>query len=335
VERATKEGPQETALGAATLARLMGAGEALDVDLGRLAERADAERDRLRAMLDEACERIEPGVPAADLVDRLIRDHPDRDGVLDEARALTAEVIAFTREKELAPHVDGECFVGPAPASRRWAMAMMSASAPYEPDAPSWYHVTPPDPSWPQEEQEDWLSVFNRTSLPAITAHEVAPGHFAHARSIRRAPTDVRRILFSEAFVEGWAHYAEELFVEQGFRNGDPHFLAGVCIEALVRVTRLACAIGLHTGAMTVDDATARFEADAFLKGPAARSEAARGTFDATYGRYTWGKLVIRDLREDARERWGDGYTLQRFHSALMDLGSPPLGLLGTALERG
>jgi hypothetical protein len=86
---------------------------------------------------------------------------------------------------------------------------------------------------------------------------------------------------------------------------------------------------------MTVDDATARFEADAFLKGPAARSEAARGTFDATYGRYTWGKLVIRDLREDARERWGDGYTLQRFHSALMDLGSPPLGLLGPALERG
>jgi len=335
VEKATRDGSPDASLGAAALTRLMAAGDAIDVDLGRLAERADAERDRLRAMLDDACARIEPGVPAAELVDRLTRDHPDADGVLEEARAQTAEVIAFTRERELAPHVDGECLVGPAPASRRWAMAMMSSAAPYEPEGPSWYHVTPPDPSWPAEEQEEWLAVFSRATLPAITAHEVAPGHFAHGRSLRRAPTAVRRILYSEAFVEGWAHYAEEVFVEEGFRDGDPKFTLGVCVEALVRVTRLACAIGVHTGAMTVDDVTQRFVSDAFLKGPAARSEAARATFDPTYGRYTWGKLAIRDLREDARQRWGSGYTLQRFHAAMLDLGAPPLGLLGTALERG
>jgi uncharacterized protein (DUF885 family) len=78
-----------------------------------------------------------------------------------------------------------------------------------------------------------------------------------------------------------------------------------------------------------------RFEADTHLSGPAALSEARRATFDPTYGRYTWGKLEILKLRERARKQWGAAFTLQRFHKALLDLGSPPLGLLGTAVERG
>lgn len=269
------------------------------------------------------------------MVAGLLADHPDAGGVLTEARELTREVIAWTAERKLVPHDDGECQVGPAPESRRWAMAMMSWAAPYEPDNPSWYHVTPPDPSWPAEEQQEWLAVFSRTTLPAITIHEVAPGHFSHSRALRHAPSAVRRLLLGDAFIEGWAHYVEELAVEEGFRAHDPRFAAGVAIEALVRVTRMACAIGLHTGAMTVADAAARFTEDAFLQGPAALSEARRGTFDPSYGRYTWGKLRILAVRERARQRWGAGFTLARFHAALLDLGAPPLGLLGTALDRG
>jgi uncharacterized protein (DUF885 family) len=100
-------------------------------------------------------------------------------------------------------------------------------------------------------------------------------------------------------------------------------------------VTRLACAIGLHTAGMTVAEGARRFEADTHLAGPAALSEARRATFDPTYGRYTWGKLEIMALRERARKEWGPGFSLRRFHAALLELGSPPLGLLGTAMARG
>jgi hypothetical protein len=86
---------------------------------------------------------------------------------------------------------------------------------------------------------------------------------------------------------------------------------------------------------MTVAEGARRFEVDTHLAGPAALSEARRATFDPTYGRYTWGKLEIMDLRERARKQWGSGFSLLRFHTALLDLGSPPLGLLGTALDRG
>jgi hypothetical protein len=333
LEAAAADGHQETALGRGPLERLLGTGEAMEVDLGRLEERADAERDRLQALLEEACRRLQPGRPTAEVVAGLLEDHPDADGVLSEAQAMTTESIAFTEARDLVPGLDGECVVAPAPPSRRWALAMMSWAAPYEPDAPSRYYISPPEPDWPAREQDDWLKVFSRTTLPAITVHEVAPGHFAHGRRLRRVTSDVRRTLHSLAFVEGWAHYGEELCVEEGFRADDPRFAAGVALEALQRVTRLAVSIGTHAGTMTVADGSARFEADAFCYGPAARSEAARATFDPTYGRYTWGKLEIQRLRDRARGAWGAGFSLQRFHDALLSLGSPPLGLMPAVLD--
>ena len=333
LQRFADDGDPDTALGAEKLARLLGDSEAMTVDLGRLAEQADAERDRLKALLAGACERLQPGAAPTAVVEELLRDHPtDAEDIYREARTQIDEATAFTRGHDLLPELDGECLVGPAPPSRQWAMAMMSWAAPYEPDAPSWYHVTPPDPSWPEDAREEWLSVFSATTLPAITVHEVTPGHFAHSRMLRRARGDVRRSLFSHSFVEGWAHYCEELFVEEGFRADDPRFEIGVAIEALVRVTRLAASIGLHTGSMSMDDAVRRFEADAFLKGPAARSEAGRASYDPTYGRYTWGKLEIRALRDEARAQWGKRFGLRRFHEAMLALGAPPLGLLGNAL---
>ena len=335
VEHAAAIGPPDVALGGPGLSALLSSGEAMPVDLGRLAEQADAERDRLLARLTEDCALLDPGRPPLDVARELVRDHPDSAGVLEAARISTQQAIDFTRAKDLVPYSDGECLVGLAPESRRWAVAMMSWNAPGEPDGPSWYYITPPDESWPDREAEEWLEMFSATTLPGITVHEVAPGHFSHGRALRHAPSDVRRTLQSSAFIEGWAHYAEELCVDEGFGGGDPRFAIGVWLEALVRVTRLACAIGVHTAGMTVPEAARRFEADTHLAGPAALSEASRATFDPTYGRYTWGKLEILRLRERARKEWGAGFTLHRFHSAMMSLGSPPLGLLGTAVDRG
>ena len=332
IERIADHGDSDAALGGAALTRLMGVAEALDVDLATLAADTDRERDRLMARLTEACARIRASTPPLDLCRELVRDHPDIDGVMAVSRDQTEQALAFTREHDLVPYHDGECLVGPAPESRRWAMAMMCWAAPGEPDAPSWYHITPPDPSWPAEEIDDWLEVFSATTLPAVTVHEVAPGHFSHGRALRHAPTTVRRTLHSEAFAEGWAHYAEELCVEEGFLDGDPRFEIGVWLEALVRVTRLACAIGVHTGAMTVAEGARRFATDTHLAGSVARAEAERAVFDPTYGRYTLGKLEILRLRERARGEWGATYSHRRFHGALLKLGSPPLGLISTAL---
>jgi len=333
IQDAAASGSPDASLGAAALARLLGPAESVPVDLGRLEERADQERDRLRDRLSEACERLSPGVPPSRLVPELLRDHPSEQGIYAAARETIDEATAFVIGHDLLPPPGGACEIGPAPPSRRWAAAMMYWTGPFEDDAPARYYVSPPDESWDDEARHEWLAVFSATMGPAVTVHEVTPGHFAHGRILRQlARSDVRRSLFSEAFVEGWAHYAEELMVEQGFRAGDPRFAIGVCLDALVAVTGLAAALGIHRGTMTVDDATARFEADAFLRGPAARSEATRATYDPTYGRYTWGKLEIMSLRDQALAAWGTEFSLRRFHEALLALGAPPLGTMADAL---
>lgn len=325
----------EAALGSATLTRWLSVTEQADVDLGDLAVRADAEITRLRGMLDDAARALEPGRTTADVVTALRADFPGADEVLDEARAVTGEVRAWVDAAGLVPEHDGECWVGPAPGSKAHVTAMLEPAGPFAPDAPSRYLVTPPHPSWSPADRDAWLEVFNRASLPAITVHEVAPGHFTHFRVLRQVAGPVRKVCLSEAFIEGWAHDMEELLLEEGFRSGDPRYQVGVALEALIRAVRLAAAVGVHSGTMTVEEAERRFTDQAFLERSAARSEAARAAFDPTYGRYTWGKLAIRALRERAQREWGAAYTHRRFHAALLSLGAPPLGLMEHALADG
>ncbi|MBB6170473.1 hypothetical protein HNR23_000533 [Nocardiopsis mwathae] len=345
LEHAAEHGEPSAALGGPALARLMGASEGMEVDLGRLTEQADAERDRLKERLAAATARIDPGRAPMEVLRELVRDHPDADGAIAEAEKWTELAIAFTRERDLVPYHDGVCEVLVTPEAYRWGTAMMVWANPDEADGPSRYFVSPPDPAWTEDEAAEWLEMFSPTTLPAISVHEVAPGHFSHGRAMRRAVGPVRRTLPSMSFIEGWAHYTEELCVDEGFGayaekavGGGftaAHFEIGVWAEALIRVTRLTAAIGVHTGQMTVEDAARRFGEDTPLAGPAALAEARRATFDPTYGRYTWGKLEILRLREEARRRWGAGFSLRRFHAAMLDLGAPPLGVLGTALDRG
>ncbi|SIO90917.1 DUF885 family protein [Nocardiopsis sp. JB363] len=344
LEHAAEHGPEQAGLGTETLARLLGTGEAMEVDLDELAARADVERDRLRSRLAEAAGRLAPDRDPMEFARELTRDHPGADGVLDAAREWTRLSLEFTTERSLAPYGDGECRVDVPPPALRWGTAMMAWSGPWETDTASFYYVNPPDPDWSEEEADEWLEMFSHTTLPAVSVHEVAPGHYSHGRALRRLQSPVRRALPSMSFVEGWAHYVEEVCVDEGFgayaaeRLDDPewtadHFEIGVWLEALVRVTRLAVAIGLHSGSMTVEEATARFTEDTALRGPAARAEAQRATFDPTYGRYTWGKLEILALRERAREQWGEGFSLPRFHRELLELGAPPLGLIDEVLR--
>lgn len=336
LERAAGDGDPDPALGTRSLERLLAAGEACTVAVDDLMRQAEGEQQRLGELLADACGRLYPGRPVTEAVRQLTRDHPDANGVLHTARELTEEVLAFTNERGLmGTELDGTVQVAPSPPSRRWATAMMVWAAPFEADGPSWYLITPPAPEWPTERAKGWLAAFNHATLPATTVHEVAPGHFAHARLLRRAPGEVRKALQSPAFVEGWAHYAEELLVEQGFRAGDPRYVAGVAMKALLRVVRLVVSIGVHTGSMGLVEATRRFEEDAGLAWPAAQAEANRATFDPSYGRYTWGKLAILQLREDARRQWGAAFELGRFHRALLSLGAPPLGLMHAGLDVG
>jgi uncharacterized protein (DUF885 family) len=99
--------------------------------------------------------------------------------------------------------------------------------------------------------------------------------------------------------------------------------------DALVRVARLLCAVGMHTQGMTLDEATAEFEATAGLDPDHARLEAVRGTWDPGYFAYTLGKLEILALRDKV------GGDLRRFHDRLLAYGTPPPAIVARRLLAG
>src|SRR5262249_46862380 len=144
VERAAAEGDPDPALGDPGLAALMSGAEALPVDLGRLAERADAERHRLHTLLTDGCARFDAGRPALDVARELVRDHPDGAGVIDAATTWTERAIEFTRDRDLVPFHDGVCLVGLAPESRRWAVGRIAWAAPGAAEGPSRLHLPHP-----------------------------------------------------------------------------------------------------------------------------------------------------------------------------------------------
>ncbi len=334
LELAALHGDPDPAIGGDNLATLMTASEALVFDLGAMTEVVERETARLTAMLAAACARIDAAATPREVVRRLLADRPRSDSeILANAQTVTEDLLRFTAERSLVPYLDGEMEFGLDHEAQGLFFANMRFCAPEEPDSPATYHVTPPDWHWSQPEIDEWLETFSPTLIGSMSAHEAAPGHFAHARALRRVRGLPQRILMSYTFAEGWAHYAEELCVEEGFRADDPRYEIGVCIWALVRVTRLASAIGLHSGTMTVEDSIARFTDIAFFPRPAAVQEANRGLFDPMYARFTWGKLVIQDCRERARAAWGPQFSLGRFHAALFELGSPPIGLLDSIFE--
>jgi hypothetical protein len=334
LERAEADNPIPAALGGTALTRMLSAEEAIEVDLADLTDRAYAEQHRMLELLHQSCKRVDDSATTEQTVHALLADHPPADLVVARAKALAAQARSWTAQHALVPYDDGDCHVIEAPESRRYAMAALVGAAPDEPDAPSLFLLTPPDSAWPRHEQQQWLSLFSPTFLPAMVVHEVSPGHFSHSRAMRRVPGDVRRTLRSDGFTEGWAVYVEQLALEEGFRAHDPRFAVGIALSALQRASRLICSIGLHTGAMSIEEATHEFAANAYLTAPAARAEANRAMYHPTYGNYTWGKIAILELREQAKTRWGTGFSLTRFHTALLGLGAPPLGLIGNALEQ-
>ena len=255
-------------------------------------------------------------------------EHPAAGQLIAVAEAQVAELEQFLRRRDLVSLPDREpVVVAPTPDFYRWAAASMWTPGPFE-SKPSqaYYYLTDVDRTWPEGRQQEHLRAFNIPTLWNISIHEVYPGHFLHFRHLRQVDSKVRKsILFAPAsFVEGWAHYCEQMMVEAGFRRGDASIRLGQLAEALVRLARFVVAIRLHCEDWSVEQGMRVFRDEAFLEEATARREAERGTFDPTYLVYSLGKLMMLKLRDDYKDQQGAKYSLRSFHDAVLSQGSAP-----------
>jgi hypothetical protein len=249
----------------------------------------------------------------------------------DKELAAATRIVADAR-KFLVDHAiltlasDDDAQVVETPVFRRWNAAALDISGPLDPFRVAHYEITPPDPSWPKAEQTSYVLPLG--TLVATSVHEVYPGHFVQGRWVNRAPSRVQQIFSSYSFSEGWAHYGEQLMVEEGFYADQPEIKLGQVIDALLRDCRFVGSIALHVDGKSVDEVAKRFVDDCHQDAATAREQAIRGTFDPGYFAYTLGKIQILNLREEAKTKLGTSFSLKRFHDALLSHGTSPVTLI-------
>jgi uncharacterized protein (DUF885 family) len=258
-------------------------------------------------------------------------EHPAAGQLVAVAQQQLADLESFIKRQRIVTFPNGAPVeVAPTPRFYRWTFASMWTPGPFEVrPLRAFYYITDVEPSWPSDRKDEHLRDFNYGALWSISIHEVFPGHFLHYQHLRRVDSKLRKsILFSStAFVEGWAHYCEQMMIEEGFKKNDPHVHLGQLAEALIRLCRFIVGIRLHCEDMSVEQGVRFFREEAFLEESSARREAERGTFDPSYILYTAGKLMILKLREDYKAHAGAGYSLRGFHDTLLSNGTVPLWL--------
>jgi len=306
--------------------------EGITIPVDRLL--AIAERE-LRATQEEfrtLAGRLNGGDPIENWRKKKQQSHPQPGQLLSTAREQLGELQTFLQRNAIVSMPDdGAIEVAATPDFFRWSFASMWTPGPFETRAQrAMYYLTDVDRSWPHDKQIEHLRDFNIPTLWTISIHEVFPGHYLHYQHLRKVDSKVRRSTFfaPASYIEGWAHYCEQMMLEAGFGKNDHSLKLGQLAESLVRLARFVVGIRLHTDDWSVEQGVRFFRDEAFLEEASARREAERGTFDPTYLVYTAGKLAMLKLREDWQAQQGGKPSLRAFHDALLSQGSAPFWAL-------
>jgi uncharacterized protein (DUF885 family) len=302
-------------------------GEGVDVPLDRLLEIGERELARNRRALAELAERIDPSVSAREVMERVKREHPAAADLVAATQRIADDVRRFVVENDLVTIPSSrECVIEETPSYLSYAFAMMESPGPFEErDFPGIYYVTPPQPGWEENEVEDWLQEFSFAGLHNTTVHEAWPGHFLHDLHIRQCSSRVLRTHHVYSSFESWAHYSEEMMIEQGYAGDDLSVRVVQIGDALLRAVRFVASIRMHTRGMSVDEACRLFRQEAMLGETAARAEAERGTYDPGYVNYTLGKLMLVKLRNDWQAARGEGASIKEFHDTFLGWAAAPV----------
>ncbi len=320
------------AIGAASYARRLELQEARAIPLDLYEQVGARALEQTKAEFVATAAKIDPAKTPAQVYADLGKQHPAADKLLSTAQDELAALRAFVERKHLvtlAPEFDVRVRETPL-FNRQTSFASMSTPGAFEKVATqAYYYISPPEPAWTPAQQEQHLSFFNDFALPIVSAHEVMPGHYANFVLHKYEKLSlVRALSGNPSYSEGWAHYDEQMMVDEGWGEGDPRVRLAQLALALQREARYLVGLREHTQGMTVDQGTVFFQANAFMPEIAARREALRGTQDPLYGYYTLGKLEILKLRDDYRKKLGAAYTLQKFHDAFLAHGNPPIGVV-------
>ena len=286
---------------------------------------------------------LEPGKSPQAMLAAINAHYPQPEHLLSEFRATFAHLIKFIKVKKIITiPSDVQPMMEETPAFlRSITFASMDTPGPFEKTAKeAFFNVTLPEPSWSKERITQFMGQFSYPSISSISIHEAYPGHYVQFLWMHDVSGRVRKIIGSRTNAEGWAHYAEQMMLDEGYGDyvdpTDPRqakmLRLGQLLNALLRNARFTVGIEMHAGRMTFNQAVDYFVKEGYQPKAVGVVEAKRATLDPTYLYYTLGKLQILKLRADLMKKQGKSFQLQRFHDDFMRQGYPPIKIVRETL---
>jgi hypothetical protein len=315
--------------------------EDVDIPLPRLLEIGMANLRLNQQAFKETAAKLDPNKTPQQILEELEKDHPAPDKLLQTFRDTLGGLKSFLSQQHIVklPSEVLPIVQETPPFARALTFASMDTPGPFEKVAKeAFFNVTLPESSWSPQQVEEHMSGFNRGTIISTAVHEVYPGHYTQFLWVPYAPSKVRKLLGCSSNAEGWAHYSEQMMLDEGYgrtpgvdQDHDTAFLKlrlGQLQDALLRNARFIVGIQMHTGTMTFDQGVEFFVKEGYQSHTNGLRETKRGTSDPTYLYYTLGKLEILKLREDYKKKVGASFSLEKFHNEVLKQGFPPIKLL-------
>ncbi len=330
--------------GAETFSRKLLYDEMVDTSLDRLLEIGYADLRANQAKFDRIAKEVDPSKTPQQVLDDLGATHPAPDKLLQSFRDTFEGLVAFIYEKHIVtiPSQVRPIVQETPPFMRALTTASMDTPGPFEKVATeAYFNVTLPVLGDTAEEIAGRMAEFNRGTIVSTAVHEAYPGHYIQFLWTPMAVSKVRKLLGSSSNAEGWAHYCEQMMLDEGY--GQPGTGAaniaesrlirlGQLQDALLRDARFIVGIQMHRGKMTFDEGVAFFEKEGYQTHESGLIETKRGTSDATYLYYTLGKIEILKLRADLQKKEGAAFSLEKFHTDFLRQGFPAIPIVRKAL---
>jgi uncharacterized protein (DUF885 family) len=333
--------------GADTFAKSLSYDEMVDTPLDKLLAIGMADLHKNQAEFARVAKLIDPAKTPQQELAELALIHPAPDKLLQAFHDKFTSEIGFIKSHHIItlPSDVEPVLEETPPFMRATTQASMDAPGPFETHSTkAYFNVTLPEKDWSPERISEFMAAFNAGTIVSTSVHEAYPGHYVQFLFEPQYPSKIRKLIGANTNVEGWAHYCEQMMLDEGYGqpgNGAANereanlIRLGQLQDALLRDARFVVGIRMHTGvggAMTQAEAEKFFVDEGYQSRPIGEMETKRGTSDALYLYYTLGKLEILKLREDVKKKQGAAFNLQKFHDDLMSQGTVPIKIIRKAM---
>jgi uncharacterized protein (DUF885 family) len=276
-----------------------------------------------------------------EVLNKIAERHSTPESYLDDARKDLDEARAFVQQKHLLTlPTRSNLQVIPTPDFMRgvYSVGGFNPAPALEPQLGAFYWITPIPANWPQDRIDSKLREYNFYGLKLLTLHEAMPGHYVQMEIANNVEPRTRRVLRSvlgnNPYIEGWAVYATQMMLEEGYLDYSPELALTFLKHQLRVIANTILDVRLQMLNMTDQEAMDLMENQTFQEKEEAAEKLQRAKLtNCQLPVYFVGWQGWLKLRDRYRQAKGQAFQLAAFHDAALQEGAVPLPQMNRLLK--